>query len=159
MMNRVVMVGRMTRDPELRRTGGGAAVTSFTLALNRNYNSADGQQADYIPCVVWNKIAENVAQYCSKGSLVGVEGRLRSRSYDNAQGQRVYVVEVVCDSVQFLETRAQRERNAQQQNYMNDFSMNQPQTNSFQDMQTVELEKEFDNSDNSFNIMEDDIQF
>ena len=159
MMNRVVMVGRMTRDPELRRTGSGAAVTSFTLALNRNYNSADGQQADYIPCVVWNKIAENVAQYCSKGSLVGVEGRLRSRSYDNAQGQRVYVVEVVCDSVQFLETRAQRERNAQQQNYMNDFSMNQPQTNSFQDMQTVELEKEFDNSDNSFNIMENDIQF
>lgn len=159
MMNRVVMVGRMTRDPELRRTGSGAAVTSFTLALNRNYNSADGQQADYIPCVVWNKIAENVAQYCSKGSLVGVDGRLRSRSYDNAQGQRVYVVEVVCDSVQFLETRAQRERNAQQQNYMNDFSMNQPQTNSFQDMQTVELEKEFDNSDNSFNIMEDDIQF
>ena len=90
MINRVVMVGRMTRDPELRRTGNGAAVTSFTLALNRNYNSADGQQADYISCVVWNKVAENVAQYCAKGSLVGVEGRLRSRSYDNAQGQRVY---------------------------------------------------------------------
>lgn len=59
MINRVVMVGRMTRDPELRRTGNGAAVTSFTLALNRNYNSADGQQADYISCVVWNKVAEN----------------------------------------------------------------------------------------------------
>ena len=78
MINRVVMVGRMTRDPELRRTGSGAAVTSFTLALNRNYNSADGQQADYISCVVWNKVAENVAQYCSKGSLVWLEGRLRS---------------------------------------------------------------------------------
>ena len=90
----------MTRDPELRRTNTGAAVTSFTLALNRNYNSADGQQADYINCVVWNKGAENVERYCSKGSLVGVEGRLRSRSYDNAQGQKVYVVEVVCDSVQ-----------------------------------------------------------
>ena len=63
MINRVVMVGRMTRDPELRRTGSGAAVTSFTLALNRNYNSADGQQADYISCVVWNKVAENVAQF------------------------------------------------------------------------------------------------
>lgn len=157
MINRVVMVGRMTRDPELRRTRNGTAVTSFTLALNRNFNSADGQQADYIPCVVWNKAAENVAQYCSKGSLVGVEGRLRSRSYDNAQGQRVFVVEVQCDSVQFLETKAQRERNAQMQT--NDFSMSRPQTNSFQDMQTVELEKEFDNSDNSFNIMEDDIQF
>ncbi|MBS5416123.1 MAG: single-stranded DNA-binding protein [Coprobacillus sp.] len=164
MINRVVMVGRMTRDPELRRTGSGAAVTSFTLALNRNYNSADGQQADYISCVVWNKVAENVAQYCSKGSLVGVEGRLRSRTYDNAQGQRVYVTEVVCDSVQFLETRAQRERN---QSSMNQGMMNQkpmgqysqpaqPQTNNFQDMQTVELESDFDNS---YNIMEDDIQF
>lgn len=164
MINRVVMVGRMTRDPELRRTGSGAAVTSFTLALNRNYNSADGQQADYISCVVWNKVAENVAQYCSKGSLVGVEGRLRSRTYDNAQGQRVYVTEVVCDSVQFLETRAQRERNQSSmnqgmtnQNAMNQYSQPaQPQTNNFQDMQTVELESDFDNS---YNIMEDDIQF
>ena len=152
MINRVVMVGRMTRDPELRRTGSGAAVTSFTLALNRNYNSADGQQADY------------VAQYCSKGSLVGVEGRLRSRTYDNAQGQRVYVTEVVCDSVQFLETRAQRERNqsSMNQGMMNQKPMDQysqpaqPQTNNFQDMQTVELESDFDNS---YNIMEDDIQF
>ena len=164
MINRVVMVGRMTRDPELRRTGSGAAVTSFTLALNRNYNAADGQQADYISCVVWNKVAENVAQYCSKGSLVGVEGRLRSRTYDNAQGQRVYVTEVVCDSVQFLETRAQRERNqsSMNQGMMNQNPMDQysqpaqPQTNNFQDMQTVELESDFDNS---YNIMEDDIQF
>ena len=164
MINRVVMVGRMTRDPELRRTESGAAVTSFTLALNRNYNSADGQQADYISCVVWNKVAENVAQYCSKGSLVGVEGRLRSRTYDNAQGQRVYVTEVVCDSVQFLETRAQRERNqsSMNQGMMNQKPMDQysqpaqPQTNNFQDMQTVELESDFDNS---YNIMEDDIQF
>lgn len=152
MMNRVVLVGRMTRDPELRRTNSGAAVTSFTLALNRNYNSADGQQADYIPCVVWNRIAENVEKYCSKGSLVGVDGRLRSRSYDNAQGQRVYVVEVVCDSVQFLETRAARERNQQQP---------QAPQNDFYDggMKTVDLEKDFDNSFNSFDIMEDDIQF
>ena len=117
MINRVVLVGRMTRDPELRRTNTGAAVTSFTLALNRNYNSADGQQADYINCVVWNKGAENVERYCSKGSLVGVEGRLRSRSYDNAQGQKVYVVEVVCDSVQFLETKAAREKAQQPVSY------------------------------------------
>ena len=144
MINRVVMVGRMTRDPELRRTGNGAAVTSFTLALNRNYNSADGQQADYISCVVWNKVAENVAQYCAKGSLVGVEGRLRSRSYDNAQGQRVYVTE--------------RNQSSMNQGMMNNqYSQPaQPQTDNFQDMKTVELEKDFDNS---FNIMEDDIQF
>lgn len=105
MMNRVVMVGRLTRDSELRRTQSGKAVANFTIALNRNFSSQDEQQADYIPCVVWNKTAENVAQYCSKGSLVGVDGKLQSRSYDNAQGNRVFVVEVRCDSVQFLNTR------------------------------------------------------
>ncbi len=106
MINRVVLVGRMTRNPELRRTPQGDAVTSFTLAVNRNYTAKDGQQqADFINCVVWRKPAENVEKYCSKGSLVGVEGRIQTRSYDNAQGQRVYVVEVVCDSVQFLNTR------------------------------------------------------
>lgn len=155
MMNRVVLVGRMTRDPELRRTASGAAVTSFTIALNRNFTSSDGQQADYIPCVVWNKVAENVEKYCAKGSLVGVEGRLRSRTYDNAQGQKVYVVEVMCDSVQFLETKAAREK-AQATGYQ---AQPQQSNNDFYDMKTVELEKEFDNSENTFDIMEDDIQF
>lgn len=164
MLNRVVLVGRMTRDPELRRTQSGAAVTSFTIALNRNFNSADGQTADYIPCVVWNKIAENVERYCSKGSLVGVEGRLRSRSYDNSQGQKVFVVEVLCDSVQFLETKAMRERNQQQGAFasntqQNNYNDNNQSNNDFYDMKTVELEKEFDNSENTFDIMEDDIQF
>ena len=150
MINRVVLVGRMTRDPELRRTNSGSAVTSFTLAVNRNYNSADGQEADFIGCVVWNKPAENVERYCSKGSLVGVEGRLHSRSYDNAQGQKVYITEVVCDSVQFLETRAAKERAHQQPQV--------PQDN-FYDMKTVDLEKDYNNSFDSFDIMDDDIQF
>ena len=167
MINRVVLVGRMTRDPELRRTPQGDAVTSFTLAVNRNYTSRDGQlvvdhrnytsrdgqqQADFINCVVWRKPAENVERYCSKGSLVGVEGRIQTRSYDNSQGQKVYVVEVICDSVQFLETRAARER-AQSQPQM------QQNNDNFYDMKTVELEKEFDNSFNTYDIMEDDIQF
>ena len=92
-------------------------------------------------------------RYCSKGSLVGVEGRIQTRSYDNQQGQRVYVTEVICDSVQFLETKAARERNQAQM-------QQQPQNNdNFYDMKTVELEKEFDNSLNTFDIMEDDIQF
>ena len=143
----------MTRDPELRRTPQGDAVTSFTLAVNRNYTSRDGQQqADFINCVVWRKPAENVERYCSKGSLVGVEGRIQTRSYDNSQGQKVYVVEVICDSVQFLETRAARER-AQSQPQM------QQNNDNFYDMKTVELEKEFDNSFNTYDIMEDDIQF
>ena len=153
MINRVVLVGRMTRDPELRRTPQGDAVTSFTLAVNRNYTSRDGQQqADFINCVVWRKPAENVERYCSKGSLVGVEGRIQTRSYDNSQGQKVYVVEVICDSVQFLETRAARER-AQSQPQM------QQNNDNFYDMKTVELEKEFDNAFNTYDIMEDDIQF
>ena len=153
MINRVVLVGRMTRDPELRRTPLGDAVTSFTLAVNRNYTSRDGQQqADFINCVVWRKPAENVERYCSKGSLVGVEGRIQTRSYDNSQGQKVYVVEVICDSVQFLETRAARER-AQSQPQM------QQNNDNFYDMKTVELEKELDNSFNTYDIMEDDIQF
>ena len=153
MINRVVMVGRMTRDPELRRTGNGAAVTSFTLALNRNYNSADGQQADYISCVVWNKVAENVAQYCAKGSLVGVEGRLRSRSYDNAQGQRVYVTEVVCDSVQFLETKPRDKYEEQQYHSQSTYNPNQ-----YQQPQNQQQDS-FMNENPPFNIMEDDIQF
>ena len=106
MINRVVLIGRLTRDPELRRTPQGDAVTSFTLAVNRNYTDKDGQQqADFINCVVWKKTAENVERYCSKGSLVGVEGRIQTSSYDNQQGQKVYVVEVICNSVQFLDTR------------------------------------------------------
>ena len=153
MINRVVLIGRLTRDPELRRTPQGDAVTSFTLAVNRNYTSKDGQeQADFINCVVWRKPAENVERYCSKGSLVGVEGRIQTRSYDNSQGQKVYVVEVICDSVQLLETRAARER-AQSQPQM------QQNNDNFYDMKTVELEKEFDNSFNTYDIMEDDIQF
>ena len=153
MINRVVLIGRLTKDPELRRTAQGDAVTSFTLAVNRNFTSSDGQQqADFINCVVWKKSAENVEKYCSKGSLVGVEGRIQTRSYDNSQGQKVYVVEVICDSVQFLETRAARER-AQSQPQM------QQNNDNFYDMKTVELEKEFDNSFNTYDIMEDDIQF
>ncbi len=161
MLNRVVMVGRMTRDPELRRTASGAAVTSFTVALNRNFNSADGQQADFIPCVVWNKVAENVDRYCSKGSLVGIEGRLRSRSYDNNQGQKVFVVEVVCDSVQFLESKGARERNQQQDNFYEPMSpeTTMPSHTNEHTMNPVELEQKFDNSANTFDIMEDDIQF
>ena len=119
-MNNVILIGRLTRDPELRRTNSGEAVTSFTLAVNRPYESTDGQQADYINCVIWGKGAENVDKYCSKGSLVGVEGRLRTRHYDNAQGNRIYVTEVVCQRVQFLDTK-KKEETPQQQVPKDDF--------------------------------------
>lgn len=105
MLNRVALIGRMTKDPELRRTGNGKAVASFNLAVNRNFKTGDGQEADFLNVVVWGKVAENTANYCGKGSLVSVDGHLQSRSYENNQGQKVFVTEVVADSVQFLDTK------------------------------------------------------
>ncbi|PCF83911.1 single-stranded DNA-binding protein, partial [Staphylococcus intermedius] len=102
MINRVVLVGRLTKDPEFRTTPSGVSVATFTLAVNRNFKSKNGeQQVDFINCVVFHKQAENVKNYLSKGSLAGVDGRLQSRSYENKEGNRVFVTEVVCDSVQF----------------------------------------------------------
>jgi single-strand DNA-binding protein len=106
MINRVVLVGRLTRDPELRYTPNGDAVTSFTLACNRPFTNQQGErEADFIRCVVWRRQAENVANYLQKGSLAGVDGRIQTRSYDNNEGRRVFVTEVVGDSVQFLEPK------------------------------------------------------
>ena len=105
-MNCTNLIGRMTKNPELRYTSNNQPVASFNLAVNRPFKTNDGQQnADFIPCVIWGTKAVNVDKYCSKGSLVGVTGRLQSRSYENAQGQTVFVLELVCDSVQFLETK------------------------------------------------------
>ncbi len=106
MMNRVVLVGRLTRDPELRYTPNGVAVANFTVACNRPFSSQDGnREADFINCVVWRRPAENLANYMKKGSLIGVDGRIQTRSYDNQEGKRVFITEVVADSIQFLESR------------------------------------------------------
>ncbi|MDU9272033.1 single-stranded DNA-binding protein [Staphylococcus pseudintermedius] len=114
MLNRTVLVGRLTKDPDFRTTPSGVEVATFTLAVNRNFKSKDGeQQADFINCVVFKKQAENVKNYLSKGSLAGVDGRLQSRSYENQEGRRVYVTEVICDSVQFLESKSNGQSNSQ----------------------------------------------
>ena len=105
MINRVVLVGRMTKDPVLRKTGSGASVTSFTVACDRRIKAEGQPTADFINCVCWNKIADNTAQYTHKGSLVGVEGRIQTRSYDDQSGKRVYITEVIADSVQFLDSK------------------------------------------------------
>ncbi|PSL45924.1 single-strand binding protein [Salsuginibacillus halophilus] len=106
MINRVVLVGRLTRDPELRYTPNGVAVCNFGIAINRPFTNQQGErEADFFNCVVWRKQAENVANYLKKGSLAGIDGRLQSRSYENNEGRRVNVVEVQGESVQFLETR------------------------------------------------------
>lgn len=106
MLNRTVLVGRLTKDPDLRYTPNGVAVANFTLAVNRPFSNQQGErEADFINCVVWRRPAENLANFMSKGSLVGVDGRLQTRSFEGQDGKRVFVTEVVADSVQFLETK------------------------------------------------------
>ncbi|QQT10821.1 single-stranded DNA-binding protein [Staphylococcus pasteuri] len=116
MLNRVVLVGRLTKDPEFRTTPNGVNVATFTLAVNRTFTNAQGErEADFINSVTFRKQADNVNNYLSKGSLVGVDGRVQSRSYENQEGKRVFVTEVVCDSVQFLEPKNNNQSNNQPQ--------------------------------------------
>ncbi|MGB0202712.1 MAG: single-stranded DNA-binding protein [Acholeplasmataceae bacterium] len=106
MMNRVILVGRITKDPELKKTAQDISVINFTIAVNRNYTDQQGEkQADFISCVVWRRQAENVAKYVSKGMLLGVEGRIQTRQYESETGMK-YITEVLCDSVQFLENKS-----------------------------------------------------
>lgn len=133
-INRVVLLGNMTRDPELRRTGSGKAVTNFTLALNR-YNNDD---ADFVDCVCWEKIAENTAQYCSKGSKVAVEGSIQTGSYVDKDGHNRKTVNVLCNRVEFINTN-------------NSNNNLQPQINNNYNNLNYPL--------NSYELQEDDIAF
>lgn len=132
MINNTVLVGRLTRDPELKFTNNGSAIASFNLAVNRNFTNASGErEADFINCVIWRKPAETLANYARKGTLLGVTGRIQTRNYENQQGQRVYVTEVVCENFQLLESKnsnEQRQTNNQNQSFNN----NQQQQNSNQ---------------------------
>lgn len=98
-MNHITLIGRLTKDPDLRYTKDGKPVCNFTLAVNRPHSN---DETDFINCVVWGKAAENVAKYVSKGRQLAVEGRLQIRSYDGNDGQRKYVTEVVCERTEFL---------------------------------------------------------
>lgn len=120
MINNTVLVGRLTKDVELRYTPSNVAVATFTLAVNRTFKNENGdREADFINCVMWRQQAENLASWAKKGALIGVTGRIQTRSYDNQQGQRVYVTEVVAEQFQLLESKGQgnqtQQRQAQQQ--------------------------------------------
>ena len=113
MINNVVLVGRMTRDAELHYTPQNLAVATFTLAVNRNFKNQSGErEADFINVVIWRQQAENLANWAKKGALIGITGRIQTRSYDNQQGQRVYVTEVVAESFQLLESRNKQSNQA-----------------------------------------------
>ncbi|MDT2760506.1 single-stranded DNA-binding protein [Enterococcus xiangfangensis] len=117
MINNVVLVGRLTKDPDLRYTANGTGVATFTLAVNRNFTNQSGnREADFINCVIWRKSAETLANYARKGTLLGVTGRIQTRNYENQQGQRVYVTEVVAENFQLLESRSANEQRQQNPN-------------------------------------------
>ncbi|WP_335871907.1 single-stranded DNA-binding protein [Bacillus sp. 2205SS5-2] len=173
MMNRVVLVGRLTKDPELRYTPSGAAVATFTLAVNRSFTNQAGQrEADFINCVVWRKPAENVANFLKKGSLAGVDGRVQTRNYEGQDGKRVYVTEIVAESVQFLEPKNAggntEQRGGSNSSYgggrqENPFKQNQnqnqqPDRNNNQSYTRVD-EDPFANDGQPIDISDDDLPF
>ena len=124
MINRVVLAGRPTRDLELRSTKSGANVCSFTLAVDRNFKNKNGERgADFISCIAWKKTAEVMSKYVKKGSVIGVDGSIQTRNYDNRDGQRVYVTEVVVENFSFLggsSKDSQGSKNKQPFNQSND---------------------------------------
>ncbi|MCQ6274648.1 single-stranded DNA-binding protein [Bacillus sp. V3B] len=110
MINQVTLVGRLTKDPELRLTPEGTSVTNVTLAVNRQYRNQQGEiGADFVQCTLWKKTAENTVQYCRKGSLIGITGKIHTRHYDNQEGRRVYMTEVVAETVRFIDTKRPEE--------------------------------------------------
>lgn len=164
MINRVVLTGRLTKDLELRRTQSGTSVVSFSLAVGRNFRREGQPEADFINCVAWNRQAETMAQYLHRGSLIGVDGRLQTRSYENQQGQRVYVTEVVVDNFTFLESRAQSQQNAgaysQQPAYNS--APSQPAYNAAPAQPQAPIDQSFDTSfdeNDTLDIASDDLPF
>lgn len=139
MINRSVLVGRITKDPTLRKTQSGTSVIQFTLAVNRRFAKEGDQQADFINCVAWNKTADFMAQYVKKGALLGVEGRIQNRNYDGTDGKKVYVTEVVAETVQFLESKKES----------NDSHSNDTYTGNSQDFDAMD----------SLDIASDDLPF
>ncbi|MFB1051722.1 single-stranded DNA-binding protein [Paraliobacillus sp. JSM ZJ581] len=162
MLNRVVLVGRLTKDPDLRYTANGVAVANFTLAVNRPFSNQQGErEADFINCVVWRRPAENLANFMNKGSLVGVDGRIQTRNFEGQDGKRVYITEVVADSVQFLETKGGGGSGSPKggqgsAGYNPDYSQNQ----SFNQNNNQSNEKNpFENNGEPIDISDDDLPF
>lgn len=151
MINRFVGTGRLTADPKFRTTPSGVSIANFTLAVNRNFTNAQGErESDFINIVVFRKQAENVNNYLSKGSLAGVDGRIQSRSYDNNEGKRVFVTEIVADSVQFLEPKGNNNQNV---------SQGQQRGNNNQQTGNAAEDNPFANNNGSVDITDSDLPF
>lgn len=169
MINRVVLVGRLTKDPELRYTPNGIASCRFTVAVNRAFNKeGEEKQADFISCVAWRKQAENLANFMKKGNLIGLEGRIQTGSYEGQDGKRVYTTDVVADSIQFLEPRNSVGSSQSTPNYQSSTNtggayQNPPQGNyggnNNQPSYTRVDDDPFANSKGPIEVSEDDLPF
>lgn len=167
MINNVVLVGRLTRDVDLRYTSNGTAVGNFSLAIDRPFTNNQGERdTDFINCVIWRKSAETLANFSRKGSLIGVTGRIQTRNYENNQGQTVYVTEVVAENFQLLEPRSVTERRAQEQGSSSpasggqqSYNNNQNQTPSSKQDPFADFDDPFQESSDKVDISEDDLPF
>ncbi|MGG2105521.1 single-stranded DNA-binding protein [Lysinibacillus pakistanensis] len=149
MINRVVLVGRLTTDPELRYTPNGIASCKFRVAVNRSFKNEGEQQADFISCVAWRKQAENLANFMKKGNLIGLEGRIQTGSYEGQDGKRVYTTDVVADSIQFLEPRNASGGSQGTPNY-------ESSTNMYQGTQNVPQGQNYGNNQPSYTRVDED---
>ena len=151
MLNKVILIGRTTRDVDFRRTTTGTPVATFTLALDNRFVLKDGKPTtDFINCVAWNKTAETMDKYVKKGMLIAVEGRLQTRNYENKDGNKVYVTEVVCDNMRMLESR----NSGSNSTYLEDY---EPSNNGYMSDSVTDTSN--NTSDVELNISEDDLPF
>lgn len=158
-MNKAILIGRLTRDPELRSTPTGRNVCQFSIAVNRTYTNANGErEADFINCVVWDKQAENLAKYQKKGNQIAVDGRVQTRNYDDNNGKKVYVTEILVNNISFLDAKGSS-------NTGNSFSSlpeppMQMESESVERVETVSVEKDpFEAFGNSIEISDNDLPF
>ena len=161
MINNVVLVGRTTKDPELRYTPSNVAVATFSLAVNRTFKDANGErEADFINCVIWRQQAEYLANWAKKGALIGITGRIQTRSYENQQGQRVYVTEVVAENFQMLESRnSQGSQQNQGNSFQNGNSSQGGNVNNGYNQQTPNFGRSNSMQGNPMDISDDDLPF
>lgn len=160
MINRAVIVGRLTRDPDLRYTPSGVAVSNFTLACNRPFKNQQGEQeADFIQCVAWRKQAENIANYMKKGSLVGIDGRIQTRTFEDKDGKTIYVTEVLAENIQFLESRSNNQSNSNNTKSYQQNNQQYQQAQPQQAQQTQQQSNPFEQNGQEVNISDDELPF
>ena len=161
-MNKALLIGRLTRDPELRSTSTGRSVCQFSIAVNRNFTNANGErEADFINCVVWDKQAENLVKYQKRGNQIAVDGRIQTRNYEDKDGKRVYVTEILANSISFLDSKGTNTSS-------NDFnSLPEPpredsvsSSSNMNNMETVSVDKDpFEAFGDSIEISDNDLPF